>query len=253
MAKRQYNIKWRESDEKELARRVKNFNAKLTRLYKQQPDKIPVLPEKIKLSDLKKGITTRDEYNRTIKSLSKFSERGSETLVKSKRGAEATKWEVREYKLRQVRLNRMRQKEKERLLEKPVTSRGKDTGSKRSQMGTIRDNELKPSKRKFENTSQKEWDLFKKSVDAKLDPLHSEYAKYNMKQNYIKGLINAGYSTDLVDTVRQIPVDKFIDTVRTDTEASFDFIYDPIEHKLKENALLETWKNALANLHKAGE
>ena len=37
-------------------------------------------------------------------------------------------------------------------------------------------------------------------------------------------------------------VDQFIETFNADTEATFDFIYDPIEHQLKEQSLKDVWK-----------
>lgn len=50
-----YNkIQWRESDKKELARLTKNFNAKLEYQLKKNPELKDVLPEKVKVRDLKK-------------------------------------------------------------------------------------------------------------------------------------------------------------------------------------------------------
>ncbi len=42
---RQYNIRWREQDEKELRRVVRNFNDKLRRLVKKNPDNANILPQ----------------------------------------------------------------------------------------------------------------------------------------------------------------------------------------------------------------
>ena len=41
----QYNIKWREQDEKELHRVVRNFNTKLRRLVKANPENKNILPQ----------------------------------------------------------------------------------------------------------------------------------------------------------------------------------------------------------------
>ena len=68
MAKR-YRIKWRLQDRKTLARTVKNFNAKITRLEKKHPELKEFLPEKISVKDLKNNIETRQDFNRELKSL----------------------------------------------------------------------------------------------------------------------------------------------------------------------------------------
>lgn len=250
MAKRQSKIRWRESDLNTLQRAINNFNAKLYRTNKKNPDMAQYMPSRVKKSDVIKSIGTRADFNRTINSLKRFSAKGAETVVSSKRGAKATQWEKREFQLRKQRVNRARSIERKKVEQEDVLSRGKSTGSKRAEMGTIKENELKPIKLNFENLSQKEWELKKTAIDRALDEGFQEFRKYNMKQNYIKGLENAGFSVDLIDVVRKTDIDTFVRMVRTDTEAQFDFIYDPIAHKDKEDVLMELWENAEVNLSK---
>ena len=69
-----YNkIRWRESDKKELARLAKNFNAKLEYQLKKNPELKNVLPEKVKVRDLKKDIVSRKDLKRTLDKLATFS------------------------------------------------------------------------------------------------------------------------------------------------------------------------------------
>lgn len=250
MAKKQYKIRWRESDRANLQRTINNFNAKLRRLEKNRPDLAEYLPQKIRKKDIEKGIHTRTDFNRTIKSLQRFSVRGAEEPSKASRGAKATKWEISETKKKARLINREREKTKERLLAKEVTTRGKGTGQTRAQMGTIKENEIKPINVNFNIKSQKEWDLMKANIDAQLDEAWKAFKKSNMKLNYIKGLEEAGFSQDIIAMVHQMDVDKFIETVDTEEQASFDFIYDPIEHQLKSDSLWETWKAALERQNK---
>ena len=196
------------------------------------------------------SIHTRADFNRTINSLKRFSKKGAETPVKASRGAKSSKWEVGEFKRKVAIDNARRTRERKKLLEKEVTTRGKKTGETRARMGTIKENSLKPRKRNFKNMSQKEWDLAKKNIDQALDPLNSEFRKHNMRLNYVKGLQDSGYSDDIVSMVLEMDIDDFIEITQTDEEASFDFIYDPIEQKMKEEALFDTWKTALENKRK---
>lgn len=237
-------IRWSKSDTDLIEKTVKNYNAKLYRLKKNKPELIDYLPEKVTKKDLIKSIETRQDLNRVVNSLQRFSKRGSESPVKSKRGAKATQWEVEEFKLKQRIENARRTRERKNLESQEVKSRGKSTGVTRAEMGSIKENSLKPSKKNFDNLSDKEWKLAKKNIDNMLNANYRDEQKLKMRENYIKGLIEGGFSQDIIDIVESIDINKFVQTVTNDTEASFDFIYDPIEHKLKADVLRETWERA---------
>lgn len=86
-----YNkIRWRESDKKELARLAKNFNAKLEYQLKKNSELKNVLPEKVKVRDLKKDIVSRKDLKRTLDKLATFSQRGMEKVVTNEKGERAT-------------------------------------------------------------------------------------------------------------------------------------------------------------------
>ena len=78
---RRYNIRWSQADEAELKRVVKNFNAKLTRLAKKDPQSAAALPERVSAAQLRDMIETRQDLNRELNALRRFSERGAEELV----------------------------------------------------------------------------------------------------------------------------------------------------------------------------
>lgn len=239
-------IRWRESDLHELQRIVNNYNAKLSRLNKNPNYKDKsVLPAKMTKREAMKSIETRADFNRLTNSLQRFSKRGSEKAVKSSRGAKATQWEVNEFNIKQRTENARRTRERKKLENQEVKTRGKSTGVKRAEMGSVKENSLKPSKKKFDNLSQKEWELAKRSIDNALNNEYRAERKQKMKDNYIKGLINAGYPDDVIQLVTECDIDKFLETVTNDTEASFDFIYDPLELQIKSEALRGVWQNAI--------
>lgn len=244
MAKKQHQIRWRESDTAELQRVINNFNAKLYRVKKNHPEYADFLPERVKKSDLVKGIHTRADFNRITNSLKRFSKKGSEAPVKSSRGAKSTKWELGEFRRKEGIDNARRTRELNKVIGKPKTSRGKKTDMVNT-TGTIKENSLKPRNRNFSNMSKKEWERAKSAIDSAIDPLNTEFRRHNMRLNYIRGLQNAGFSDDIIDLVRQVDIRTFIDTVNTDAEGTFEFIYDEIEFNLHQEALRETWTKAL--------
>ena len=74
---RKYKIRWQESDTQELARAVKNFNAKISRIEKKHPELKNALPEKMKVGELKNLINTRQDLKREINSLKRFTDKNN--------------------------------------------------------------------------------------------------------------------------------------------------------------------------------
>ena len=91
---RQSNIKWRLEDEKELRRVARNFNDKLRRLVRQNPENKNILPQfynektgqfesRITIATLKEMIQTRQDFNRQLNILKRFSKRGAEEIIEA--------------------------------------------------------------------------------------------------------------------------------------------------------------------------
>ena len=241
MPKKQYNIRWRESDLAELQRVITNFNAKIYRIRKKDPKAEEYLPKIAKKSDVIATITTRADYDRLLNSYRRFAKRGAEKPVKSSRGAKFTEWEEREFKRKQGIVNAKRTRERNAVEDKELKSRGKGTGFKRKEMGTVRENELKPSRKNPRNMSKNEFQMAMRAIDRELNNADTLQRKLRMRQNYVKGMVDNGFSDDVINAVLQMQIDDFVDIVRTDREASFDFIYDPIELSFKENVLRDIW------------
>ena len=58
---RKHKIRWKESDQQELRKAVKNFNAKIDRIAKKNPELKNALPEKASIRQLKELIKTRQD------------------------------------------------------------------------------------------------------------------------------------------------------------------------------------------------
>ena len=114
---KQYSIKWRKTDIEKARRAVKNFNAKIDYWAKKNPESAEYLPSKISFKALKNEIKTREDFNKRLKELAKFSEKGAQKIV-SIPGAEGeefklTAWELKAAQRRFKKVNEMRKKEAE--------------------------------------------------------------------------------------------------------------------------------------------
>ena len=170
---RYHRINWRESDTTDLERAVRNFNAKINRLLKKNPNNKNKLPEKVKVADIKKNINTRQDLKRELNKLKRFSKRGAEEFVKmpdNKYNLEITKWQRTEMKRMASRVNRERKKRLEKIEQLEATSRGEELGYKKTEvaMGSARYNSLEPINAFTPSMSytdlRKKWEtLFKES------------------------------------------------------------------------------------------
>lgn len=95
MAK-QYNIKWNRSDIGKLSSAVSRFNKTIKKLESAESDL--VLPDIVDYKELKSGITTRQELNRMIGSLRRFTVPSKQKAIKLDSGIEITAWEYTELK-----------------------------------------------------------------------------------------------------------------------------------------------------------
>lgn len=158
----QSKIRWRESDAEKLAKKVKNFNAKISRLEKNHPELKDIIPEKMSAKDLKKGIQSRKQYNDIIKSLSDFTKRGAETRIEGAGGAATTKWELDLVRKATRRENAARARENEARQSRPVVIGGKVYTDARRIAGQ---QAAKPLHVNFSQRSKKSWDNFKRYTE----------------------------------------------------------------------------------------
>jgi hypothetical protein len=227
---KQYNIKWREQDEKELRRVVRNFNDKLRRLVKENPENKNILPQfwneqtqqfesRVVVKNLKELIQTRADYNRQLNMLKRFGRRGAEDIIEAptnEYGARTTKWQKSEMARMAQIVNRRRKERLENLENvKMLDSYGElgYTLGQRFGMGLASRNSLNPIK--TFTRSQTQADL-KQKVRALMRESASNYAKDRdlmLKENFINELrqnYNEADISDVIERIRSMDDDLFV-------------------------------------------
>lgn len=217
---RQYNIKWREQDEKELRRVVRNFNDKLRRLVKKNPANSNILPQfwnektqeyenRITIDQIKDLIATRQDYNRQLNMLKRFSRRGAEQIVEtgSDYGARTTKWQEQEQKRLVQTINRRRKARLDTLNAIEVMNASGKLGYTLGQMfgmGLAEQNKLKPTQAFTRGQSQKDikWKWRALQLEAK-DTYYNERDEM-LKENYIKTILDNFDKDDVMDIIGEI-------------------------------------------------
>lgn len=159
---RHVNIKWRKQDYAALQKTVKNFNAKIARILKKNPDAAEYLPDKLSYAQLKKDIETRRDFNNVVKSLQRFSKKGAEAPIVNPQGVKTTKWEKREIGIRVGQINRQRAAHRRRL---PISH-------EHGTMGTVVEHNLDKKEWDWRKKTHYAWEKFKESV------FHQSQANY---------------------------------------------------------------------------
>lgn len=228
---KRYNIKWRESDEKELAKAVRKFNAKRTRLLKQVPELEDFLPDKLNVQDIKRETKTRSDFNKTLNSINRFMRKGAEKPIVTEQGVKTTQYEKNELQIKIRTINQRRAAERKRA----------NVSTEKGTMGTIQANNLNPKKVDINKVKKSDWKKFVESVEKQSKDIYQKEKYDRYKENFIKGLQNAfGEKADqLISMVEQIDPATLTQMYYDDPIIQIDFIYDPIEMQAKIDAMTE--------------
>ena len=242
----EYNIKWRVKDEKELRRVARNFNDKLRRIKKANPEIESLLPHfynekteefetRLTIDTLKSMIQTRQDYNRQLNMLKRFSKRGAERIVEAPGnlyGTKTTAWQKQEVSRLAGIVNRKRKERLDRLnLVEMMNSSGKlgYTLGQMFGMGLASKNKLSPTK--AFTPSQGQADLRFK-FRALINEVRSRYhldRDQLLKDNYIRTLeqnYKASDISEVVSAIRKMNPDLFILKFEAKGDA-FEFAYPP--------------------------
>jgi hypothetical protein len=250
-------IRWGNSDAKKLANKVRQFNAKITRVEKKHPELKDILPKRITKEDKLKMTETikenkREFFNKELKSLDRFLKPGAENIKTSKTGIVITSWELKEIKRKYNEAEKIKAKEREKAENMEATTQGKPIGLKRGEMGSVRMNELKPKKEfDFDKIKKgKEWDLFKERVDKASIPKNQEKKWELYKENYLKSLntVYGDYADVVRNYVERLPAEQVVNVYYQEQEANIDFHYfDKTDEDTKIEILENIWKRAYEN------
>ena len=176
----------------EINRTIRNFNQKITRLEKQERE---MLPTKISKKDIKSEVYTRNELQRRLKELQRFSTRGAEEVITTKSGVRLTKYELENIKRESARVKRNITREINRMkMNKPKVF-GKVQSSTFSEMGDIDYLNLIARRKALEKDitklQSKELERYKKLVEK--TGRNQQYMNSIFKENYFEMLTDLGY------------------------------------------------------------
>jgi len=266
-----HKIRWSKNDEQELKKAVRNFNAKLRRLEKKDPQtynkntlprfydsKTDEFTNRISVRQMKELINTRQDLKRELNSLHRFTKRGSEKIVEvdiTDDTLKLTKWQHSEMIRRVNFINKRRAKRLKEIEETEIFQNGKSLGYTRGQLGMGRI-ELK----KFEPLT-----AFVESIDkyslkdrwrsilkqSQLDYFNAK--DYQLRINFIKGMqenYNPEDIKDVVEAIENMDIGEFLSRFYRDPDAwTWDYPPNEEEYKTYLNHLKTDWLEDFEIIH----
>lgn len=179
-------IKWRRQDYDVLKKAVKNFNAKIDRILKKNPYAEGYLPKKVSYKQLKADIQYRNDFNKLVSSLKRFSRKGAEEMI-TFLNKPMTKWERREGAIAKGNLNRRRAMQKKLL----------NPSAEKGTLGTNEEMNLRP--KKYPTGKTADWDAFIEQLHYLGSTKYEAERAERYLQNYFKAVDNnMGMFADII-------------------------------------------------------
>lgn len=229
---KRYDIKWRDKDIKELERVTRNYNAKINRIANKDATIAEYLPEKISIKELKSNIGTRQDFNRQLNSLKRFSRKGAEKIQTSESGLTLTNYEINEAKI------------KTRIVNARRTRELKDSGIDitKGNMGEIESQNLRPKKFSTNKTAT-EWDKFNKSLDRELASNFKNDMAEGYKQKYLKAISDflGEDGSELYNLIKNMDAETVYKNSISDPILSIGFTSEPLPTEDIANASFDKW------------
>lgn len=230
-------IPFRQKDEAKLKKEVNRFNRKLKRVQKkyENEDRL-MLPEPLKIKDIKTTIQDRKDLNNLYKMINRFMKRGSEEIVQTDSGVKMTKFERNEFRIGIIRAKANIRKRITALEDYLEESEDDDVSTNYSKY-RITDDEISRLKDNMESLKdvdkrdQKSLENLRKRIDLWSSETKIYQKNLTYKENYLSALENAfkyvdGYE-DLKEKLEKVDPMDFYKLISFDEIASdIKYIYD---------------------------
>ena len=231
---KQSKIRWQKSDSQDLAKAVKNFNAKIDRVAKKNPEMKNALPDKVSVKQLKELIQTRRDLQRELNSLKRFSKRGSEEIITyGDYNVKITKWQKTEINRRLGIINRRRKQRKEFVESLDVTQGGESLGYTKGDigMGRIERVELSPMQGLTPGMNQRDIAFKWQGILKESQSTFYTEKDYRCRENYIKGL-EQNFNKDAAElkkAIMSMDIGDFLKIFYSEADANFEGLYFPTD------------------------
>ena len=244
-------IKWRKQDQIKLTNYVRKFNSSITKLSKT-PDfeGLGILPEKMNIQHIRAGIATRSDFNRIIRRIDRWFEKGSRDIV-TYEGMHITKWTK---KTLQADI-RTANKKKDTLVKKSKIS---ETRRKKENLEKIDiKNQISQQKKlieegKIDDASQSwqnfVYNAFRQSLDSQNELFSIKYYYSYIKS--VRKSLEPEHSEEIINFLEKKGLTGYdiFTVIGIDDVFAIDFVYGPEDSEAKHEAIMEMLEKLFGRL-----
>jgi len=228
---------------KEVAREVKNFNARRAYEIRKNPDAETWLPEKASVKTFKRENTSRADVNAGLAELRAFKREKLEPVFLDK-GLVKTKWEIEVVQKHVEQTNRSRAQRLRAI--KPSLERGT---SKAAEQLNLMPMAFDPNKLTADDFARKKTAALKES---RRNFAANQAADY--KQQYLQNIENMGqHGREILKMIRDLPPSAFIQAYKLDPVLNIKFTSDPLRVATIAAEIRRHWSEFLGLADEAGD
>lgn len=188
-------IRYNKEFNAEIQKIVKNFNAKVDRLERQEQE---IRPEKTSVSELKKVYQNRRQLKRKLRQLQSFSRRGAEKVFITPGGVEMTEWEYETGRADYIMVKRRIAKQVR--IETPKTP---SPYLKKERLQNAEDR-LSEMQKSFKDLSLKELQRAQSTINLEINRrLKEDIFKNNLLKRLGSALESRGYDPNILNRFRE--------------------------------------------------
>lgn len=255
-------IKWRPQDLKKIGIYVQKFNAAITRFERSAPELVDsgVIPERMSSSELKSRILTRNDFNRELRKIDRFFKPGARELTKDESGYYTTKWQQKELRYLEQRINRQ---------QKEFIKKYKIPKDEVKFLGLDEINLTKSKKRIFSKAAKEE------NLEDKLNTLQEWYnILYTMEREGSNKYLESKFATlrnayfkairehlpddkaeELIEYLKENDIygNDIVYAISINDVLDFDYFYNLEEEEARAEIMLDRWKKVMPKIKESEE
>lgn len=228
---------------KEVAREVKNFNARRAYELRKNPDAEAWLPEKASVKTFKAENTSRADVNAGLRELRAFKADKMQPVFLDK-GLVRTQWEIEVVQKHVEETNRSRKRRLRAI--RPSLERGT---SKAAEQLNLMPMKFDPNKLTAEDFAMKKTAAMRESRRNFEANQAEQY-----KTQYLDNIAGLGeYGKDILKMIRDLPPSAFIQAYKMDPVLNIKFISDPLKRSTIAGEVRRHWSEFLGLNDEAGD
>jgi hypothetical protein len=239
-------FKFKRGELDKLDKQIKKYNRKINEL-KRKGFHDEYLPEKLNYYKVveriqKDPVYTRKDMQDQFKLMDVVLNKRNEKLVNSERGAVIPQFEKKQIEIKVKAINRRRKAEREKLDKLVATDRNKPIEVDRD-LNPVR---IVNKKFNFKNMSKKDLEMYLKTMREFDETDRDREERY--RENFYKAMRNTLTDEEykrLKLVIDKIPTDKLLEKYYTDENMNIGFYYEPADHELKYEQILESWNSMI--------